>query len=42
MLYNTLANGEPLLVTLEEVRRQIAVMEECFNQNPGFAKKHSF
>jgi scyllo-inositol 2-dehydrogenase (NADP+) len=37
MLYNTLVNGEPLEVTLSEVHRQIAVMEECFRQNPLFS-----
>jgi scyllo-inositol 2-dehydrogenase (NADP+) len=42
MLYNTLTNGEPLKITPQEVRQQIAVMEECFNQNPEFGKNHSF
>jgi scyllo-inositol 2-dehydrogenase (NADP+) len=37
MLHNTLLNGEPLEVTLSEVRRQIAVIEECFRQNPLFS-----
>ncbi|MDQ1256912.1 MAG: scyllo-inositol 2-dehydrogenase [Candidatus Hydrogenedentes bacterium] len=34
MLYNTLANGEPLDITPEQVRQQIAVIEECHRQNP--------
>ncbi|NLW51239.1 MAG: Gfo/Idh/MocA family oxidoreductase [Candidatus Brocadiaceae bacterium] len=33
-LYNALTEGTPLIVTLEQVRRQIAVMEECHRQNP--------
>jgi scyllo-inositol 2-dehydrogenase (NADP+) len=37
MLYKTLVHGEPLEVTLSEVRRQIAVMERCFEQNPRFS-----
>ncbi|MBI3946590.1 MAG: Gfo/Idh/MocA family oxidoreductase [Armatimonadetes bacterium] len=35
MLYRTLATGAPLEVTPEQVRRQIAVIEECHRQNPG-------
>ena len=34
MLYRTLTEGAPLEVTLEQVRRQIAVIEECHRQNP--------
>ncbi|WJH37054.1 Gfo/Idh/MocA family oxidoreductase [Paenibacillus sp. CC-CFT747] len=34
MLYRTLVNGEPLEVTPEQVRQQMAVMEECRRQNP--------
>ncbi len=34
MLYRTLTEGTPLEVTLEEVRQQIAVIEECHKQNP--------
>jgi predicted dehydrogenase len=34
MLYKTLTRGVPLEVTLEQVRRQIAVIEECHRQNP--------
>lgn len=41
MLYATLTNGEPLKVTPLEVRQQIAVMEECFRQNPSFARNHT-
>jgi hypothetical protein len=39
-LYGAIANGEPLKVTPQEVRRQIQVMEECFEQNEEFASKH--
>ncbi|MBO7743702.1 Gfo/Idh/MocA family oxidoreductase [Paenibacillus sp. MWE-103] len=39
-LYNTIALGEPLPITLEEVRRQIRVIEQCFEQNEAFASKH--
>lgn len=34
MLFNTLVNGVPLEITPEEVRQQIAVIEECHRQNP--------
>ena len=34
MLYKTLTKGTPLLITPEQVRRQIAVIEECHRQNP--------
>ncbi|MFH1476537.1 MAG: Gfo/Idh/MocA family oxidoreductase [Verrucomicrobiota bacterium] len=34
MLYNTLTRGTPLKITPEQVRRQIAVIEECRRQNP--------
>lgn len=34
MLYRTLTTGEPLEITPEQVRRQIAVMEACRAQNP--------
>ncbi|HBP38644.1 MAG TPA: gfo/Idh/MocA family oxidoreductase [Clostridiales bacterium] len=34
MLYRTLTADAPLEVTLEQVRRQIAVIEECHRQNP--------
>ncbi|MCL6445793.1 MAG: Gfo/Idh/MocA family oxidoreductase [Alicyclobacillus sp.] len=37
MLYAALTEGAPLTVTPEQVRQQIAVMEECFRQNPRFA-----
>ncbi|OQA86137.1 MAG: putative oxidoreductase YdgJ [Lentisphaerae bacterium ADurb.Bin242] len=33
-LYDALVNGGKLEVTLEQVRRQIAVIEECHRQNP--------
>lgn len=38
MLYATLAQGQPLEVTPQQVRRQIAVMEQCYEQNPRFAR----
>lgn len=34
MLYRTLTEGTPLLVTHGQVRQQIAVIEECHRQNP--------
>lgn len=33
-LYDTLVNGAPLKIKPEEVRQQIAVIEECHRQNP--------
>jgi scyllo-inositol 2-dehydrogenase (NADP+) len=33
-LYETLVNGAPLMIKPEEVRQQIAVIEECHRQNP--------
>lgn len=33
-LYKTLAEGAPLVITPEQVRQQIAVIEECHRQNP--------
>lgn len=38
MLHRALADGKPLEVTPQQVRRQIAVMEECYRQNPRFAR----
>ncbi len=38
-LYETLAEGKPPAVTLEQVRRQVAVMEECRRQNPHIYPK---
>jgi scyllo-inositol 2-dehydrogenase (NADP+) len=35
MLYNTITTGAPLEITPQQVRRQIAVIEECQRQNPG-------
>ncbi len=35
MLYRTLTEGAPLEVTPQQVRQQIAVIEECQRQNPG-------
>ena len=34
MLHDTLVKGVPLEVTVEQVRQQIAVVEECQRQNP--------
>ena len=34
MLYNHMINGGPLEITPQQVRQQIAVMEECHRQNP--------
>jgi hypothetical protein len=34
MLYAHIVNNKPLEVTPMQVRQQIAVMEECHNQNP--------
>jgi len=39
MLYDTLTRGAPLQITPEQVRRQIAVIEECHRQNPQIWKK---
>lgn len=39
MLYNTLVRGTPLQITPEQVRRQIAVIEECRRQNPQIYKR---
>ncbi|MDD3925323.1 MAG: Gfo/Idh/MocA family oxidoreductase [bacterium] len=33
-LYDALVNGAPLVVTPQQVRQQIAVIEECHRQNP--------
>jgi len=33
-VYNHLVDGVPLVATPQQVRQQIAVMEECHNQNP--------
>ncbi len=33
-LYETLTEGKPMPITLEQVRKQIAVIEECHKQNP--------
>lgn len=38
MLHRTLTTGAPLEITPEQVRRQIAVMEECRRQNPHIYK----
>jgi predicted dehydrogenase len=34
MLYKTMTSGAPLEITPEQVRQQMAVMEECRRQNP--------
>lgn len=33
-IYDAITAGEPLVVQLEQVRRQIAIIEECHKQNP--------
>ena len=33
-LYETLTNGTPMPITAEQVRKQIAVIEQCHKQNP--------
>ena len=33
-LYESIVNGAPLVIPPEQVRRQIAVIEECHRQNP--------
>jgi predicted dehydrogenase len=38
MLYRTLTAGEPLEITPQQVRQQIAVIEECQRQNPHIYK----
>lgn len=37
MLHRTLTEGAELVVTPEQVRQQVIVIEECFRQNPRFA-----
>ncbi len=39
MLYDVIVNGAPLTITPEQVRRQIAVIEECQRQNPDIYAK---
>lgn len=42
MLYKSLARGAALEITPQQVRRQIAVIEECRRQNPGiYGKKRA-
>jgi hypothetical protein len=38
-LYRTLPAGRPLEITPAQVRRQIAVIEECQRQNPRIYRK---
>ena len=33
-LYPTLTEGKPFFCTLDQVRKQIAIIEECHRQNP--------
>jgi predicted dehydrogenase len=33
-LYKTLTEGAPLVVTVDDIRRQVAIIEECHRQNP--------
>ena len=37
-VYDVLTNGAEPIVKLEQVRRQVAVLEECHRQNPLPAK----
>ena len=39
MLYKTLSTGAPLEITPQQVRQQIAVIEECLRQNPAIYKR---
>jgi predicted dehydrogenase len=39
MLHRTLTEGQPLEITPEQVRRQIAVIERCQRQNPQYYTK---
>lgn len=39
MLYRTLTAGAPLEITPQQVRRQIAIIEECHRQNPQIYAK---
>ena len=41
MLYQALTRGRPLEITPEQVRRQIAVIEECHRQNPQIWRKRA-
>ncbi len=41
MLYKTLTTGAPLAITPQQVRQQIAVIEECQRQNPGIYPRSS-
>ncbi len=40
--YDALAGDAPLEVTLEQVKRQIALFEECYRQNPQFGNWEPF
>lgn len=33
-LYRTLTEGAPLEVTLQQIRKQVEIIEECYRQNP--------
>ena len=33
-LYDVIVNGDKLVISLDQVRKQVAVFEECFAQNP--------
>jgi hypothetical protein len=39
MLYKTLTKGAPLEITPQQVRQQIAVIEEAQRQNPAIYKR---
>ena len=41
MLHRTLTEGAPLEITPQQVRQQIAVIEECQRQNPHIYGKQA-
>ena len=41
-VYDVIVNGAKPVVTVDEVRRQVAVMEECHRQNPLPRMKRKF
>ena len=41
MIYKTLTTGAPLEITPQQVRQQIAVIEECHRQNPAIYQRSS-
>lgn len=39
-MHRALINSEPHEVTIQDIRRQVSIIEQCFQQNPRFSKKH--